>query len=321
MDLYTISYENGVMSQVIPSPRSDISVIEVSPRDGLQNEKIPLTVDQRIDLIHQLAAAGAKRIETVAFVHPTRVPQMANAEEVMAGLDRNNGVSYSGLILNRKGLDRALDSKVDEVHLVIPATDEMSLRNQNLSVDEMLVLAKEVSDVCRDENIPLTLTVAVAFGCPFAGEVSTEQVARVLDGIVGLTVAEVGLADTIVVGVPWQVRALTNEVRSRFTDSPMRLHLHNTRNNGYANALAGFENGVTAFDSSVGGFGGCPFAPAATGNIATEDLNYILERSGVDTGLSHDALVTTAAWLSDILEKSAPALLGRAGQFPAKETA
>ena len=321
MDLYTISYENGVMSQVIPSPRSDISVIEVSPRDGLQNEKIPLTVDQRIDLIHQLAAAGAKRIETVAFVHPTRVPQMANAEEVMAGLDRNNGVSYSGLILNRKGLDRALDSKVDEVHLVIPATDEMSLRNQNLSVDEMLVLAKEVSDVCRDENIPLTLTVAVAFGCPFAGEVSTEQVARVLDGIVGLTVAEVGLADTIGVGVPWQVRALTNEVRSRFTDSPMRLHLHNTRNNGYANALAGFENGVTAFDSSVGGFGGCPFAPAATGNIATEDLNYILERSGVDTGLSHDALVTTAAWLSDILEKSAPALLGRAGQFPAKETA
>jgi hydroxymethylglutaryl-CoA lyase len=309
------------MSQVIPSPRSDISVIEVSPRDGLQNEKIPLTVDQRIDLIHQLAAAGAKRIETVAFVHPTRVPQMANAEEVMAGLDRNNGVSYSGLILNRKGLDRALDSKVDEIHLVIPATDEMSLRNQNLSVDEMLVLAKEVSDVCRDENIPLTLTVAVAFGCPFAGEVSTEQVARVLDGMVGLTVSEVGLADTIGVGVPWQVRALSNEVKSRFADTPIRLHLHNTRNNGYANALAGFENGVTAFDSSVGGFGGCPFAPNATGNIATEDLNYLLERSGVNTGLDHAALVATGVWLSDILEKSAPALLGRAGQFPAKETA
>ncbi len=309
------------MSQVIPSPRSDISVIEVSPRDGLQNEKIPLTVDQRIDLIHQLAAAGAKRIETVAFVHPTRVPQMANAEEVMAGLDRNNGVSYSGLILNRKGLDRALDSKVDEIHLVIPATDEMSLRNQNLSVDEMLVLAKEVSDVCRDENIPLTLTVAVAFGCPFAGEVSTEQVSRVLDGMVGLTVSEVGLADTIGVGVPWQVRALTNEVKSRFADTPIRLHLHNTRNNGYANALAGFENGVTAFDSSVGGFGGCPFAPNATGNIATEDLNYLLERSGVNTGLDHAALVATGVWLSDILEKSAPALLGRAGQFPAKETA
>ncbi|MEI6108942.1 MAG: hydroxymethylglutaryl-CoA lyase [Actinomycetes bacterium] len=309
------------MSQVIPSPRSDISVIEVSPRDGLQNEKIPLTVDQRIDLIHQLAAAGAKRIETVAFVHPTRVPQMANAEEVMAGLDRNNGVTYSGLILNRKGLDRALDSKVDEIHLVIPATDEMSLRNQNLSVDEMLVLAKEVSDVCRDENIPLTLTVAVAFGCPFAGEVSTEQVSRVLDGMVGLTVSEVGLADTIGVGVPWQVRALTNEVKSRFADTPIRLHLHNTRNNGYANALAGFENGVTAFDSSVGGFGGCPFAPNATGNIATEDLNYLLERSGVNTGLNHAALVATGVWLSDILEKSAPALLGRAGQFPAKETA
>jgi hydroxymethylglutaryl-CoA lyase len=309
------------MSQVIPSPRSDISVIEVSPRDGLQNEKIPLTVDQRIDLIHQLAAAGAKRIETVAFVHPTRVPQMANAEEVMAGLDRNNGVTYSGLILNRKGLDRALDSRVDEIHLVIPATDEMSLRNQNLSVDEMLVLAKEVSDVCRDENIPLTLTVAVAFGCPFAGEVSTEQVSRVLDGMVGLTVSEVGLADTIGVGVPWQVRALSNEVKSRFADTPIRLHLHNTRNNGYANALAGFENGVTAFDSSVGGFGGCPFAPNATGNIATEDLNYLLERSGVNTGLDHAALVATGVWLSDILEKSAPALLGRAGQFPAKETA
>jgi len=309
------------MSQVIPSPRSDISVIEVSPRDGLQNEKIPLTVDQRIDLIHQLAAAGAKRIETVAFVHPTRVPQMANAEEVMAGLDRNNGVTYSGLILNRKGLDRALDSRVDEIHLVIPATDEMSLRNQNLSVDEMLVLAKEVSDVCRDENIPLTLTVAVAFGCPFAGEVSTEQVSRVLDVMVGLTVSEVGLADTIGVGVPWQVRALSNEVKSRFADTPIRLHLHNTRNNGYANALAGFENGVTAFDSSVGGFGGCPFAPNATGNIATEDLNYLLERSGVNTGLDHAALVATGVWLSDILEKSAPALLGRAGQFPAKETA
>ena len=157
------------MTATIPTPRSDISIIEVSPRDGLQNEKIPLSVDQRIDLITQLGIAGAKRIEAVAFVHPTRVPQMANAEEVMAGLPRDNGVSYSGLILNRKGLDRALNSKVDEVHLVIPGTDEMSLANQNVTVAEMLVLAKEVSDVCKEENVPLTMTVAVAFGCPFAG--------------------------------------------------------------------------------------------------------------------------------------------------------
>jgi hydroxymethylglutaryl-CoA lyase len=223
--------------------------------------------------------------------------------------------------LNRKGLDRALDSKVDEVHLVIPGTDEMSLANQNVTVAEMLVLAKEVSDVCQEENIPLSMTVAVAFGCPFAGEVSTDQVARVLDGMVGLHLAEVGLADTIGVGVPWQVRALSAAVRERFPSSPMRLHLHNTRNNGYANALAGLDAGVVGFDSSVGGFGGCPFAPNATGNIATEDLNYMFERSGVVTGLDHDALVNTASWLSTALEKNAPALLGRAGQFPAKESA
>jgi len=309
------------MTATIPTPRNDISIIEVSPRDGLQNEKIPLSVEQRINLITQLGNAGTKRIEAVAFVHPTRVPQMANAEEVMAGLPRDNGVSYSGLILNRKGLDRALDSKVDEVHLVIPGTDEMSMANQNVTVAEMLVLAKEVSDVCKEENIPLTMTVAVAFGCPFAGEVSTDQVARVLDGMVGLHLAEVGLADTIGVGVPWQVRALAAAVRERFATEPMRLHLHNTRNNGYANALAGLEAGVVGFDSSVGGFGGCPFAPNATGNIATEDLNYMFERSGVVTGLNHDALVNTASWLSTALEKDAPALVGRAGQFPAKDKA
>ena len=304
------------MTSTMPMPRNDIDLIEVSPRDGLQNEKIPLTVAQRIDLITQLTDAGAKRIEAVAFVHPTRVPQMANAEEVMAGLPRDNGVSYSGLILNRKGLDRALESKVDEVHLVIPGTDEMSLANQNVTVAEMLVLAKEVSDVCQQENIPLTMTVAVAFGCPFAGEVSTDQVARVLDGMVGLHLAEVGLADTIGVGVPWQVRALTAAVKERFPDVATRLHLHNTRNSGYANALAGLEAGVVGFDSSVGGFGGCPFAPNATGNIATEDLNYMLQRSGVETGLNHDALVSTASWLAKALEKDAPGLLGRAGQFP-----
>ena len=308
------------MTSTMPMPRNDIDLIEVSPRDGLQNEKIPLTVAQRIDLITQLGNAGAKRIEAVAFVHPTRVPQLANAEEVLAGLPRDNGVSYSGLILNRKGLDRALESKVDEVHLVIPGTDEMSLANQNVTVAEMLVLAKEVSDVCQQESIPLTMTVAVAFGCPFAGEVSTEQVARVLDGMVGLHLAEVGLADTIGVGVPWQVRALTAAVKERFPDVATRLHLHNTRNNGYANALAGLEAGVVGFDSSVGGFGGCPFAPNATGNIATEDLNYMLQRSGVVTGLDHDALVGTATWLAKALEKDAPGLLGRAGQFPSPKS-
>lgn len=308
------------MAVASPTLRTDVSVIEVSPRDGLQNEKIPLSVDQRIDLITQLGNAGSKRIEAVAFVHPTRVPQMANAEDVMAGIPRNKGISYSGLILNRKGLDRALNSKVDEVHLVIPSTDEMSLANQNVTVAEMLVLAKEVSDVCQEENIPLTMTIAVAFGCPFAGEVPTDQVARVLDGMVGLHLAEIGLADTIGVGVPWQVRALAGAVRERFTFEPMRLHLHNTRNTGYANALAGLEAGVVGFDSSVGGFGGCPFAPNATGNIATEDLNYMLERSNIQTGLDHDALVNTASWLTKILEKDAPGLLGRAGQFPPKES-
>ena len=295
---------------------TDLTILEVCPRDGLQNERIPLAVDQRIELITRLVEAGASRIEAVSFVNPKAVPQMAGAEEVMAGIPRMAGVSYSGLVLNARGNDRALSSGVDEVNVVVPSTDGMSRANQNIDVEGMLVVARQMIAEAKSAGVMVAATAAVAFGCPFDGEVGIDQVRQVVRVFAECGVDEIAIADTIGVGVPAQVRALTAMVRQEAPGTPVRFHLHNTRNTGYANAAAALEEGVRVLDAAAGGFGGCPFSPSATGNIATEDLDYLAVRSGYRTGLEREAISRTADWVGGLLERTPPAMVGRAGIFP-----
>lgn len=295
---------------------TSVQLVEVGPRDGLQNEKTALSVDQKIELIARSVAAGARRIEAVSFVNPRRVPQMAGAEEVMAGIERRDDVSYIGLVLNRRGLDRAIDARVDEVNVVVVASEEFSRRNQNCSVAEAVSTARDVIRDAGSAGLATTVTIAAAFGCPFSGEVDPRYVGEILAQFSDDRPSEIALADTIGVGVPAQVRVLADIASTRAPGIPQRWHFHNTRNTGYANALTALETGARALDASIGGFGGCPFAPAATGNIASEDLIYALDRSGVETGVHQQVLIDAAAWLGNALGKEVPALLGRAGGFP-----
>ena len=296
---------------------ADITIVEVSPRDGLQNEPVVLSTEAKVELITQLVEAGARRVEAVSFAHPKLVPAMADAEAVMERVPRRDGVSYAGLVLNRRGLDRALAAGVDEVNVVVGVTDTFSGRNQNMPTAEAMRQAVEVIAGAREAGLVTTLTLSVAFGCPFEGEVPADRVVSLAKQGADAGVDELCLGDTIGVGVPAQVRALTAGVRAAVGDTPpLRYHFHNTRNTGFANAFAAVLDGVQVLDSSAGGIGGCPFAPEATGNIATDDLVYLLERMGLGTGFDLDRLLPTAAYLSDQLGHEVPALLPRAGVFP-----
>ncbi|MQA81715.1 MAG: hydroxymethylglutaryl-CoA lyase [Streptosporangiales bacterium] len=294
-----------------------VSIVEVAPRDGLQNEQKALPVEEKVELIRRSVAAGLTRIEAASFVNPARVPQMADAEAVLAAVPRPAGVSYAGLVLNDRGLDRALAARVDEVNVVVVATDEFSQRNQGCTTAEGVARWRRLADAARAAHVRRTVTVAAAFGCPFAGEVPAASVVSLVHQVLDGDPDEVALADTIGVGVPRQVRELVSGIRELAGDDvPLRCHFHNTRNTGYANALAAVECGVSALDASAGGFGGCPFAPAATGNIATEDLLYALDRSDIGTGARMADVARTGEWLGERLGKPAPALLSRAGAFP-----
>ena len=296
---------------------ADVTIVEVSPRDGLQNESVVLSTDAKVELISQLVEAGARRVEAVSFAHPKLVPAMADAEAVMARVPRVDGVSYAGLVLNRRGLDRALGSGVDEVNVVVCVSETFSQRNQNMSTGEAMRQAAEVIAGAKDAGLVSTLTLSTAFGCPFEGEVPAERVIELAKQGAEAGADELCLGDTVGVGVPAQVRALTAGVREAVGDSPpLRYHFHNTRNTGFANAFAAVLDGVRVLDSSAGGIGGCPFAPKATGNIATDDLVYLLERMGLGTGFDLERLLPTAAYLSDQLGHEVPALLPRAGVFP-----
>ncbi|GAA4385520.1 hydroxymethylglutaryl-CoA lyase [Actinomadura verrucosospora] len=294
-----------------------VEIIEVAPRDGLQNESAILATADKVRLIERSVAAGLRRIEAVSFVNPKRVPQMADAEAVMERLPRPDGVSYAGLVLNRRGLDRALAAGVDEINVVVVATDEFSRRNQGCTVEEGVAAWAAIAADAGAAGVRRTVTIAAAFGCPFEGEVPADRVLDLVRRVAESGPDEIAVADTIGVGVPAQVRALLTGAAEIAPGVPLRCHFHNTRNTGYANALTALDCGASALDASAGGFGGCPFAPAATGNIATEDLLYALDRSGVDTGVSMSAVAGTAAWLGDRLGRPVPALLGRAGPFPA----
>lgn len=292
-------------------------IVEVGPRDGLQNEATPVPTHLKVAMIERLIATGLRRIEAVSFVHPERVPQMADAEAVMAAVPRRPDVRYAGLVLNERGVDRAMDAGVDEVNAVVVATDTFGLRNQGADVAEMLRRWEVISSRARDTGLRTTLTIAAALGCPFEGEVRPSRVAAIAASAIAASPPdELAFADTIGVGVPSGVRqvvALLTEVAGTI---PLRVHLHDTRNTGIANAMAAIEAGVAALDASLGGLGGCPFAPAATGNIATEDLHFLFERSGLVTGIDGALLDTTAKWFAEASGIPIVSSLPRAGRFP-----
>ena len=295
-----------------------IQIVEVGPRDGLQNEKVLLEVDQKLEFIHRLETAGARRVETVSFVNPKRVPQMAGAEEICAALPHRAGRSRIGLVLNERGWDRCVAAACDEANVAVCATDGFGIRNQGASVEEQTAAMVAIAARRRAEGgPPITVTVSVAFGCPFDGEVSEEQVIRIVRAAAGAGVAEIALADTIGVADPWLVRRRVEAAKEIAPGIPLRLHFHDTRNTGLANAYAGVEAGVDVLDASCGGLGGCPFAPDATGNIGTEDLVYMLERAGFETGYDLPRLIETARWMSAILGKPPASSVSRAGVFPA----
>jgi len=287
-----------------------IQIVEVGPRDGLQNEKTPLGVEDRLTLIGRLDAAGAKRIEAVSFVNPTRVPQMAGAEEIMAALPKAAGRSRIGLVLNRRGWDRALAAGCDEANVVVTATDGFGIRNQGATLADQLAALSGMTGAIRR-----SLTISVAFGCPFDGEVEGAVVAEIAAEAARLGFDELALADTIGAADPWAVRRKIEAVRKAAPSLVLRLHFHNTRNTALANAFAGVDAGVTVLDASVGGLGGCPFAPGATGNVATEDLVWMLHRAGFETGYDAGALVAAGRWVCGLLGKAPDSGLAKAGAF------
>ncbi|WP_421739561.1 hydroxymethylglutaryl-CoA lyase [Caulobacter sp.] len=295
-----------------------IEIVEVGPRDGLQNEKLSLSVEEKLTLIRQLEAAGARRMEVVSFVNPSRVPQMAGAEEIMAALEPDLKHSRIGLVLNMRGWERCVAAQCDEANVVVCATDGFGTRNQGSTVNQQLdALAGIVERQAVEGGPPITATISVAFGCPFDGEVSEDQVVAIVREAAALRVPEIAIADTIGVADPWTVRKRIEAVRAAAPNARLRMHFHDTRNTGLANAFASVEAGVDVLDASVGGLGGCPFAPNATGNIGTEDLVYMLERAGYETGYDLGALIETGRAISARLGKAPASSLARAGGFPA----
>ncbi len=296
----------------------DIQIVEVSARDGLQNDPARLTTAQKVELVRRSVGAGLSRVEVASFVNPRLVPQMADGHDVVSALRAEvpGDQSWIGLVLNTRGFHRARAAGVDEVNCVVGVTDEFSRANQGMSTEDAIAVVAEVVPLALAAGITPTVTLSVVFGCPFAGEVSLERVREVAADVAGTGVVEVAIADTIGVGVPRQVERVVAAVRPEIGDLRLRAHFHNTRNTGYANALAAADSGVAVLDASLGGIGGCPFAPRATGNIATEDLVYALHRSGYDTGVDLDAAIGASQWLSEVIGRTLPAYLPRAGVFP-----
>jgi hydroxymethylglutaryl-CoA lyase len=294
-----------------------IEIVEVGPRDGLQNETAILDIEDKLAFIARLEAAGVKRLEAVSFVNPRRVPQMSGAEEIMAALpEKPIDGARVGLVLNLRGWERCVAAGCDEANVVVCATDGFGIRNQGASTAEQMKILTDIVERSALKGPPVSLTISVAFGCPFDGEVPEAQVVEIAREAARIGIREIALADTIGVADPWTVRRRIEAVRAVVGDARLRLHFHDTRRTGLANAYAGVEAGVDVLDASCGGIGGCPFAPNATGNIATEDLVYMLERSGFETGLNLGRLIDTARWIAGKLGKDAPSALSRAGGFP-----
>ncbi len=289
------------------------TICDVAPRDGLQNEEKHLDPETRADLVNRLAAAGLPRIEAVSFVNPARVPQMAGAEEVVAGIERRDGVVYAGLVLNERGYERLAATDLDEVHFAFASTETFNRRNQNASPEDSLDAAKAIVERAHADGVRATVTIGTSFGCPFEGAVDPARVLGFAEDLAAAGADEIVFADTVGVGVPRQVKGLVGAAVA--LGPPIGVHLHNTRNTGFANSYAALEAGATVLDASLGGIGGCPFAPRATGKICTEDLVYMLHGEGVETGIDLDALIAVAGWLEGVLERQLPGQVYRAGNF------
>ena len=300
-----------------PTPETKaVEIVEVAPRDGIQNEKKILSTEVKVELIKKAIAAGAPRIEVTSFVNPKLVPQMADADEVSARLPKDNNTSYIGLVLNKRGYDRVLAAGLHEANCVVTASDTFGKRNQGTDTDGTLRNFSEIMSQAS-ANIKTGVSITTAFGCPFDGEVPLNRLLDVVSRCAETEPFEIGIADTIGVATPADVSERVDAIKQLCPDIPLRLHFHDTRNTGIANAWAAVKAGATTLDASLGGVGGCPFAPRATGNICTEDLLYMLHRSGINTGMSLESSIEAALWLEQALGKTVPGMVMKAGVFPA----
>jgi hydroxymethylglutaryl-CoA lyase len=306
------------MSEVMSS--QSVTIVEVGPPDGLQSEPEVLPTETKALFIEKAIEAGVRRLEVASFVHPKRVPQMADAEALIERLPKRDDVSYIGLIMNERGLDRALETGIGEIGMVVVASDTYNRKNQGVGTDESAAAWRYIAKRAQDNGLRANVMISSAFGCPYEGEVKVERVVELAEKVMEAAPAELGIADSIGVAVPPQVTELLAAVKGVAGDLPLRCHFHNTRNTGLANAQAAVEMGVSYLDASIGGIGGCPFAPAATGNIPTDDLLYLLDRSGVETGISLERIIDVSRWLEQELGRSVPALLPKAGMFPSRVT-
>ena len=294
-----------------------VTIVEVGPRDGLQSEPEILPTESKLNFIGLAIDAGIRRLEVASFVHPKRVPQMADAEALIAALPDIDGVSYIGLLMNERGLDRALETKVHEVGMVVVASDTYNERNQGVPTQDSIDAWLKIGRRAKENGKLANVMISSAFGCPYEGEVPASRVVGIAKQVMEAGPAELGIADSIGVAVPAQITGLVAELRAELGDAiPLRFHLHNTRNTGLANAQAAIDAGAASIDASIGGIGGCPFAPAATGNIPTDDLLYLLSRSGIETGVSLPKIIEASRWLEAELGRPVPAMLPKAGMFP-----
>jgi hydroxymethylglutaryl-CoA lyase len=291
-----------------------VSLVEVSPRDGLQAESTVVATGAKVELVRRCVAAGVRRIEVASFVDPRRVPQMADGEAVLSALGPPpEGVTYIGLVLNRRGFERAADAGLREINVVGAATDTFAQRNQGTTSDGTVAAFEALAPLVLDAGMRASFTISTSFGCPYEGEVDESRVAAIAQRVAAAGATEVAVADTIGVAVPADVRRVLDAVAPVLGGAALRAHFHDTRHTGVANAVAAVEHAVDAVDASVGGIGGCPFAPGATGNVATEDVVFALERMGVDVGIDLDALIAVVPWMEEQLGHPLPGAVSKAG--------
>lgn len=294
-----------------------IEIVEVAPRDGLQNEKTLISTADKLGLIERAIAAGARRLEVTSFVNPKAVPQMADAEAVCAGLPVRDDVTYIGLVMNARGAGRALETgRIDQLGAVAVATDQFAMANQGQTSDGSVAAAKDIIAMAHAAGKTAQVTIGASFGCPFEGEVSEDRVVAMAQAIAEAGPIEIGLADTIGVANPAHVASLVGKIRVALPDMPVRVHFHNTRGAGLANLWSAILAGASVADCAIGGLGGCPFAPGAAGNISTEDVIYMLDRAGVQTGLDLTQLIAANHWLADVMQRSLPGMVAKAPPFP-----